>query len=38
MVIYPPTIAEHAARVDWPCADEILARVPAAAPVEGDGK
>ena len=33
-----PTIAERAARVDWPRVDEILARVPAAPPVEGDEK
>ena len=32
------TIAERAARVDWPRVDEILARVPAAPPVEGDEK
>ncbi|MEO8350600.1 MAG: hypothetical protein ABI680_02645 [Chthoniobacteraceae bacterium] len=33
-----PTIAERAARVDWPRVDEILARVPSAPPVEGDEK
>ncbi len=33
-----PTIAERAARVDWAKVDEILARVPAAPPVEGDEK
>ena len=31
-----PTIAERAARVDWPRVDEILARVPAAPPVPSD--
>ena len=38
----PETIARQArdlaARVDWPRVDEILARVPAAPPVEGDAK
>ena len=31
-----PTIAERAARVDWPRVNEILARVPAVPPVPGD--
>ena len=33
-----PTIAERAARVDWAKVDDILARVPAAPPMEGDAK
>ena len=33
-----PTIAERAARVDWQRMDEILDRVPAAPPAEGDAK
>ena len=31
-----PTIAQRAARVDWPRVDEILARVPAAPPIPED--
>jgi hypothetical protein len=35
-VLHRPTIAERAARVDWPRVDEILDRVPAAPPVPSD--
>ncbi|HEY6167745.1 MAG TPA: hypothetical protein VI454_06875 [Verrucomicrobiae bacterium] len=33
-----PSIAERAARVNWPRVDEILSRVPANPPLPGDEK